>query len=201
MSCKVWMIHQVENGEYVWRLLTQERTDLARNLATTREEGRGPDMGSRLHRGTIIGMFRERGSGISLLAVEDDRRGKVLVPCEGTPTARAFDDAFGGVIVGGRFNNDGISDERIYYRCDDLGVLAEFSPVDDAPPEMVEQYDSAKKTESTPNPTKPEEPPKANGLRGVRMLGFLPPEDPIFSGGAMIFGKPHRLPKKKTPEK
>jgi len=33
MPRKVWMIHYVENGEYVWRPLTQERVDAVRARA------------------------------------------------------------------------------------------------------------------------------------------------------------------------
>jgi len=32
MPRKVWMIHYVEDGKYVWRPLTQERVDLVRAL-------------------------------------------------------------------------------------------------------------------------------------------------------------------------
>ena len=90
-----------------------------------------------IHKGTIIAMYREKGSGISLLAIEDDLRGKILIPCEGSPTARAFDAAFGGVMIGSRFNNDGIVGERIAYRVDALGVLSEFAPIVDADAEVI----------------------------------------------------------------
>jgi hypothetical protein len=93
-----------------------------------------------LHKGTIIAMYRERVSGTSLLAIEDDLRGKVLIPCEGTTIARAFDAVFGGVIVGGRFNNDGIKGERIYYSVDTRGVLESFNAVDEAPQALVQEY-------------------------------------------------------------
>jgi len=95
-----------------------------------------------LHKGTIIAMYREKGGGISLLAIEDDLRGKVLIPCEGTPSARAFDAAFGGVIVAGRFSNDGIKGERIYYSVDTLGVLEGFTVTDVAPQALVQEYEA-----------------------------------------------------------
>jgi len=90
----------------------------------------------RLHKGSIIAVSREKESGVSLLAIEDDLRGKVLIPCEGTPTARAFDTSIGGVIIGGRFNNDGIVGVRIAYRVDVPGVLSEFTPIEDADVEV-----------------------------------------------------------------
>jgi hypothetical protein len=95
-----------------------------------------------LHKGTIIAMYRERVSRTSLLAIEDDLQGKVLNPCEGTPIARAFDAVFGGVIVGGRFSNDGIKGERIYYSVDTRGVLEGFNAVDEAPQALVQEYEA-----------------------------------------------------------
>jgi len=38
MNSKVWMIHYFENGEYVWRPLTQERVDAVRNRAKKKNE-------------------------------------------------------------------------------------------------------------------------------------------------------------------
>jgi hypothetical protein len=43
-----------------------------------------------IHKGSIIAMYREKGSVISLFSIEDDLRGKVLTPCDGSPTARVL---------------------------------------------------------------------------------------------------------------
>jgi hypothetical protein len=43
-----------------------------------------------IHKGSIIAMYREKRSEFSLFSIEDDLRGKVLTPCEGSPTARAL---------------------------------------------------------------------------------------------------------------
>jgi|GEM_PF-1757237 len=127
-----------------------------------------------LHKGTIIGLYRARGSGTSLLAIVDDRRGKILVPCYGTPTAKLFHEVFGRVLVGGRFHNDAIVGEPIYYRVDELGLLCEFCPVDDkAPPELVEEYAKAAEKESV----------KAGDI------GFVEPDDPRIPKGPERAGK------------
>ena len=132
----------------------------------------------RLHKGTIVGLFTERGSGIALLGIEDDRRGKVLIPCDGNPTCRAFDAAFGGVIVGGRFNNDGITGEPIYYCLDEHGSLEAFIPCGDATPEMVEEYEKVEKG-------------------GTTVRGYVPKDHPIFSRGPIITGRNISRPPKR----
>lgn len=136
----------------------------------------------RLHKGTIVGLFAERGSGIALLGIEDDRRGKVLIPCDGNPICRAFDAAFGGVLIGGQFHNDRIAGEPIYYCLDEHGALEAFIPCGDAPPEMVEEYEKAQKT-------------------GTTVRGYAPKDHPIFSRGPIIAGRNiSRTPKRRFHE-
>lgn len=104
-------------------------------------------MNSKLYRGRIVGMFGNPGSGIAVLAVIDDVKGKTLVPCEGNPTCRALDAAFPGTLIGGHtFDNDGIAGERIYYFVDQLGLLESFVPEGEATPEMVEEYEEYEAT-------------------------------------------------------
>ena len=163
-----------------------------------------------LHKGTIIGLYRARGSGTSLLAIEDDRRGKILVPCYGTPTAKSFHEAFGGVLVGGRFNNDAIVGEPIYFRVDELGLLCEFCPVGDkAPPELVEEY--AKAAEREPAKAgdigfvEPDDPriqkDQFGGPGTYTRGGFLPDDHWLYGAGPIVAGRVIlEPPKKKTPE-
>jgi hypothetical protein len=159
-----------------------------------------------LHKGTIIGLYREKGSMLAMLAIEDDRQGKVLIPCYGTPAAKSFHEAFGGVLVGGRFKNDAIAGELIFYRVNELGILSEFCPVDEkAPTELIEEYEAEKKK---PSPRKaghigfvePDDPriqkgpePSKRGTHTRR--GFLPPDHWLFGAGPIVAGreilKPH----------
>jgi hypothetical protein len=132
---------------------------------------------SRIRKGTIIGMYRERGCGMALLAIEDDLRGKILAPCDGNATARALDTAFPGALIGGiSINNDAIVGEPIFYRLDQIGVLAEFSPADETPTDVIEEYESGKKK------------PSAHKA-GCTHRGFAPPGDPIYGGRLIVAGR------------
>lgn len=163
-----------------------------------------------LHKGTIIGLYREKRiekrSGLALLAIEDERRGKILIPCYRKSTTEDFHEAFGGVIVGGRFNNDAILGEPIFYRVDGLGILYEFCPIDDkAPPELAEEY--AKAAEEKPAKSghigfvEPDDPRILKGPEPSRKGthtsgGFLPPDDPIYSLGPIVAGRPIFQPRR-----
>lgn len=165
----------------------------------------------RLHKGTIVGLFRESGgSGIALLGIEDDEKGKVLIPCDGNPACRAFDAAFPGTLIGGRFNNDGIAGERIYYTVNELGVLEAFVPVEDATPELVEEYEEEAKKNLAPRKSghigfvEPDDPQILKGSQPSKpgthtRGGFLPPDHLIFSGGPIVSGRPILAPGKKPP--
>jgi hypothetical protein len=174
-----------------------------------------------IYRGTIIGLFQVKGgSGLGMLGIQDDVRGRVLIPCDGNPTVRVFNEAFPGTLRDGRFHNDAITGERIYYGLDDLGLLKSFSPEDRASVEMVAQYER----QSAPPPKKvrfineglckPDDPiystgpivagrrildpPKKDGTGKVIVGGLLPPDHPIFGRGPMIFGRPDPPKKKST---
>lgn len=147
-----------------------------------------------LHKGTIFALLRETKSGVSMLAIEDERQGKILIPCYGKETAKQFDEAFGGVLVLGRFNNDAIAGEPIYYRLNELGILCEFCPINErTPPELVEEYASGK-PKATAAPETRKDPYGGSGT--CTNLGSLPPDDPVYSKGPIVagreIGKPHR---------
>jgi len=123
-----------------------------------------------IYRGRIIGLFREKGgSGIALLGVEDDVKGRMLIPCDGNPTCRAFNVVFPGTLREGTFHNSAIEGERIYFTLDDVGVLAAFAPEDRAPEEIIAKYEK-----------------QGTHTRG----GFLPPDHPLFSSGPIVAGRP-----------
>lgn len=162
-----------------------------------------------IRKGRIIGIFKERGSGLAMLAIEDDRRGKRLIPCDGNPTARAFDEAFGGFIVGGHSTrNDAIVGESIYYTVDSIGLLETFTPVDRAPQEMIAEYERT--TAKEPRQAghigfvKPDDPRIPKGIepdkRGTSAFqGFLPPDHPIFGLGPIVGGRSILQPPKREP--
>lgn len=165
-----------------------------------------------LHKGTIIGLYRTTNGGIAMLAIEDEKWGKTLVPCYGKTTVEAFDKAFGGVIVGGRFENDAIVGEPIFYRIDELGYLCQFGPAnEETPPELVAEY--AKSAKEKPAPRKsghigfvePDDPrikketePSKPGThtRG----GFLPEDHPLYGAGPIVAGRRIFEPPKKSHE-
>jgi len=134
-----------------------------------------------IYKGRIIGLFREKGSGLGMVAIDDEKRGKILVPCERNPTARAFDEAFGGFIINGiTTDNSVIFGESVYFTVDDVGVLESFTPEDRAPVEMVEQYEAEKRKRSTPQ----------YGGRGTcTNLGILPPDDRVYTRGPIVAGR------------
>jgi hypothetical protein len=159
---KVWMIYTVEDGKPVCRPLTQERVNAVRARA------RKP---------------RKAKKGGRRWSIEDDVKGKVLIPCDGNATCRAFDAVFPGTLRGGTFHNDGIQGERIYYELDSVGVLKSFAPVDSAPLDMIEEYDR----QSAPSK-------KGTFAHG----GFLPPDHPLYGAGPIVSGRPLSPPPKKT---
>jgi len=167
-------------------------------------------MTGKIFKGRIIGIFKEQGSGLAMLAIDDDRRGKRLIPCEANPTARAFDEAFGGFIVGGHSTrNDAITGESIYYTVDSVGLLETFTPEGRAPIEMVDEYERT--TAKEPRQAghigfvEPDDPriPKApeGGMGTCTFHGFLPDDHWLYGAGPIVSGRPLSQPHRKmTPE-
>ena len=95
-----------------------------------------------VHKGTIVRMYGTWGSGLGMLEIDDEQRGRIAVPCDNAPTVRALDGAFGNVIGEAHtFINEAIEGRVIYYSVDEIGVLEAFTPVGEAPPELVEMYE------------------------------------------------------------
>ena len=99
-----------------------------------------------VYKGTILGLGGTWMSGLAHLEIRDERRGELTVHCENAPTVRALDSAFGNVIGEGHtINNEtgGHIGKEVYYSTDDFGILEAFTPVEDAPPELVRIYEEA----------------------------------------------------------
>jgi hypothetical protein len=98
-----------------------------------------------VHRGKIQLFSGVWMSGLAQLTIEDDRRGLVVVHCENAPTVRALEGAFGNVIGEGHTVNPrgGHVGREVYYSVDAIGVLDGFTPVEEAPPEVVRRYEEA----------------------------------------------------------
>ena len=93
-----------------------------------------------IRKGTIAGFGGSWGSGLGHLRFEDG----TVVHCENAPTVRALESAFGNVIGPGHTVNphgDHVG-QTIYYSTDDFGILDGFTPEDEAPPEIVRQYEN-----------------------------------------------------------
>ena len=87
------------------------------------------------------------GSGLGFLEIEDSETGvPERVPCDNGVTVRALEDAFGNVVTEGHTaNGNGYKGREVYWSLDEFGlVLAAFTPVKDASPELVDQYEITK---------------------------------------------------------
>ncbi len=100
---------------------------------------------SEIYKGKIQLFSGSHMSGLAQLMIEDERRGLVTVHCENAPTVRALEGAFGNVIGEGHTVNPrgGHVGQEVYYSTDAIGILEAFTPVDDAPPELVRIYEEA----------------------------------------------------------
>jgi hypothetical protein len=90
--------------------------------------------------GTIVGLGGSWQSGLAHLQFKDG----TVVRCENTATVRALEAAFGNVIGPGHtINNEtgGHVGQEVYYSTDDFGILAAFTPVDEASPELESAYE------------------------------------------------------------
>ena len=93
-----------------------------------------------LYRGVIVGLYGSWQSGLGELQLEDNH-----VFCENAPTVRAMDRCFGGVIGPGHTidnDNGGHVGKEIFYTIDAFNVLVAFTPVDEAPQEMIDYYEN-----------------------------------------------------------
>ena len=95
-----------------------------------------------LQRGIIRGFCGSWGSGLGYLIIEDDFGMTQHVPCENAQTVRCLEGAFGDVIGNAHDvkTNGGHIGKEIFYSTDFMGILEGFTPVEDAPPELLDMF-------------------------------------------------------------
>ena len=96
-----------------------------------------------IRKGKLIQFRGSWGSGLGTLEIEDSETGAhELIPCDNGATVRALEAAFGDVITEAHTaNGDGYKGQEVYWSLDELGLVLEgFTPVEDAPPELVDCY-------------------------------------------------------------
>jgi len=100
-----------------------------------------------VRKGKLIQFGGSWGSGLGLLTIVDSDSGlPESVPCDNGATVRALEAAFGDVITEAHTaNGDGYKGQEVYWTKDEFGlVLGGFTPVEDATPELVAQYEKTK---------------------------------------------------------
>ena len=100
-----------------------------------------------IRKGKLIQFHGSWGSGLGTLEIEDSETGvPEHVHCDNGATVRALEAAFGDVITPVHTaNGDGYKGREVYWSYDEFGlVLGGFTPVEDAPPELVEHYKTNK---------------------------------------------------------
>jgi len=93
-----------------------------------------------IRKGKLIQFHGSWGSGLATLEIEDSETGThEHIPCDNGATVRALEAAFGDVITEGHTaNGDGYKGQEVYWSYDEFGlVLAVFTPVADAPPDLA----------------------------------------------------------------
>ena len=93
-----------------------------------------------IRKGRLIQFRGSWGSGLGTLEIEDSETGAhEHIPCDNAPAVRALEAAFGSVITDGHTaNGNGYKGQEVYWSLDEFGlVLAGFTPVEDASPELV----------------------------------------------------------------
>jgi len=92
-----------------------------------------------IYKGTIEGFGGSFGSGLGFLQISG-----VPIPCDNGATVRALNACFGDVIGEGHTirRDGGHVGREVYYSTDDFGLLSGFTPVDDAPEALVQEYES-----------------------------------------------------------
>jgi len=89
------------------------------------------------------------GSGIATLTVKMDTGETRNIPCDNAPTVRALESAFGNIISAGhKADIKNAKNKWIFFGLTDWGTLAGFVPVEQASPELLEDFARQKKTKS-----------------------------------------------------
>lgn len=99
----------------------------------------------RIFKGTIEEFRGTWFSGIGFLIVRDPNGFRQYVPCENAQTVRSLEGAFGNVIGPGHsvIPDGGHIGQEIFYSLDEYGTILEaFTPVDQAPPELLRLYEA-----------------------------------------------------------
>ena len=100
-----------------------------------------------IKKGKLIQFRGSWGSGLGYLEIEDSETGEhEYVPCDNGATVRALESAFGDVITPEHTaNGNGYKGQEVYWSYDEFGlVLAAFTPIEDASPELVDCYQKNK---------------------------------------------------------
>ena len=89
------------------------------------------------------------GSGLGYLLIEDSESGvRESIPCDNAPTVRALEACFGNVISDGHtVNNEdgGFIGQEVFWSYDEMGLMLKgFTPVDEAPDEIISQYEEGR---------------------------------------------------------
>ena len=96
-----------------------------------------------IRKGRLIQFHGSWGSGLGTLEIEDSEIGEhEHVHCDNGATVRALEAAFGNVITPGHTaSGNGYKGREVYWSYDEFGlILAGFTPVEDASPELVDCY-------------------------------------------------------------
>lgn len=98
-----------------------------------------------IQKGKIDGFGGSWGSGIATLGIITEGHLK-LIHCDNATTVRSLEGAFGNVITAGHcLDVSKIKGREIYFSTNDFGLLEGFVPVEEATPEIIEEYEKGKK--------------------------------------------------------
>ncbi len=100
-----------------------------------------------IRRGTIIGFSGSWHSGFAFLEIDDEDEGAVTIPAESGPLGRALGGAFDAIGEGHTIDVSKIQGQEIYYSVASYGILEGFTPVDEAPLEIIEAYEAEREEE------------------------------------------------------
>jgi len=95
-----------------------------------------------IYLGTIRGFQGSWMSGLATLILEDENGQMNYVSCDNGTTARSLEMAFGNVL-GNAHNvkeNGGHIGQKIFYVIDYMNVMEWFIPIDEAPEELIQEY-------------------------------------------------------------
>ncbi len=100
-----------------------------------------------IEKGKILAFRGSWSSGLGSLVIQDSISEEVTsIFCENGATVRALEGCFGNVIAEGHTvaqgEDAGYYNQEVFYSCDSIGILEAFTPVEEAPEELVEAYEA-----------------------------------------------------------